>query len=163
MCIRDRTYTVCGTPEYLAPEIILHKGHGKAADWWAFGILVYEFLVGIDPFSDDEPLHIYQNILKGKLKFPLDFDSNAKSLIKRLLQQDVSKRLGNLKGGNQDIKEHRLFDGVQWNEIYRMAQEAPYVPVTKGQGDTRNFEDYPESGSQTEDIEPDKDPFLKWQ
>lgn len=112
--IDNRTYTLCGTPEYLAPEILLNKGHGKPVDWWCLGILVYEMLAGIDPFNDEDPMAIYQKILKGKVKFPRNFDKKAKSLVKHLLVADLTKRYGNLKGGANDIKMHEWFKMMDW-------------------------------------------------
>lgn len=70
----SRTYTLCGTPEYIAPEILLNTGHGKPADWWTLGVFIYEMTAGIDPFNAEDPMMIYQNIIKCKLSFPNGFD-----------------------------------------------------------------------------------------
>merc|ERR1712185_768270 len=156
-----RTYTLCGTPEYIAPEVLLNKGHGKPVDWWTLGILVYEMIVGYPPFVDEDPMGIYQKILSGKIYFPKFFDKNAKVLVKKLLTADLSKRYGNLKAGPDDIIKHKWFS-IDWEKLKAKQIPAPYKPQMKNEQDVSNYEDIPDSAELPPIVPPAADPFKDW-
>lgn len=161
--IEHRTYTLCGTPEYIAPEVLLNKGHGKPVDWWTLGILIYEMIVGYPPFVDEDPMGgIYQKILAGKITFPKIFHKEAKSLVKKLLTPDLGKRFGNLKNGAADIKEHKWFKDLSWEDLVAKKIEAPFKPAVKGATDTSNFDDYPDSDQEPPAVNASQDPFTNW-
>jgi len=157
-----RTYTLCGTPEYIAPEVLLNKGHGKPVDWWTLGILTYEMIVGQPPFCDEEPMGIYQKILAGKVYFPKYFDANAKGLVKKLLTADLSKRYGNLKDGSNDIIKHKWYSSINYAQLEAMSIPAPYKPQMKNEQDISNYEDIPDSTELPKPVPAAQDPFTDW-
>ncbi|VFR00580.1 unnamed protein product [Cuscuta campestris] len=141
---RTLAYSTVGTPDYIAPEVLLKKGYGMECDWWSLGAIMYEMLVGYPPFYSDDPMSTCRKIVnwRAHLKFPEEakLSPEAKDLISKLLC-DVTKRLGS--NGAGEIKAHPWFRGVDWNRIYHM--EAAFIPEVTGELDTQNFEKFEES------------------
>lgn len=119
-------------------------------------------VVGIDPFTADDPMEIYKKILAGKLKFPRSFPKDARNLVKNLVVQDLTKRYGNLKNGADDIKNCSWFSKMDWTDLYNKKFPAPYLPKVTSSSDTRNFDRYPDSKENSPAINQKDDPFLKW-
>lgn len=129
----------CGTPEYLAPEILFRLENGKAVDWWTLGAFIYELLTGLPPFYSADRDELFNNIKYKTLKYPFYISPTAKSLLEGLLEKDPEKRLGS-KMGAQEIKNHSWFQDIEWEKYLKKEVKAPLVPVVKNELDFSNFD-----------------------
>lgn len=141
LCISDisRTYTICGYPQYMSPEMLRSVGYGKSIDWWQLGVLLYELNSGTTPFEGENSTEIFENILDCKYNIPDDFSEDLQGLVTKLLEKDISKRYGNLKKGADDIKSHSWFKDINWLSLVNQKVKATFIPRVVGPNDLSQY------------------------
>jgi len=130
--------SVCGTPEYLAPEILLEQGYGKMVDWWSLGILIFEMATGYRPFSNKNRDKLFEDIKETAPMIPNHFSKNMKDLITKLLEKDPTKRLGY--NGADEIQKHPAFQNIKWDEDTMIKKTPPFIPLLTKPNDLRYFD-----------------------
>ena len=143
--IEEKSFTICGTLQYIAPEIISGEGYNESVDWWSLGIIMYEMLTGKLPFkfnfdNQEEQEQNDLNIYDKKIKYPSWIEENAKDLINKLLNKDPEKRLGSGKEGAENIKKHPFFSDIDWNKALNKELRPPFIPKIENETDIKYFE-----------------------
>ena len=144
----EKTYTTCGTHEYISPEVIDGVGYDETCDWWQLGILLYEMIAAETPFVSPNPYELYSNILTKKVQFTSAFDETTKGLISDLLHKDPSKRIT-----QREILGHGFFAGMCWEQVKELGLTPPFVPTLSAALDSSYFENFAESQTEEETME----------
>ncbi|XP_054832004.1 serine/threonine-protein kinase N1-like isoform X2 [Eublepharis macularius] len=137
----DRTSTFCGTPEFLAPEVLTDTSYTRAVDWWGLGVLVYEMLVGESPFPGDDEEEVFDSIVNDEVRYPRFLSTEAIGIMRRLLRRNPERRLGSSERDAEDVKKQPFFRSIEWEALLARKIKPPFVPVIKGREDISNFDE----------------------
>ncbi|KAL7671076.1 hypothetical protein ACOME3_005989 [Neoechinorhynchus agilis] len=137
----DTTDTFCGTPEFLAPEVLTEPSYTRAVDWWGLGVLIFEMLVGESPFPGENEEEIFDSIVNDEVRYPGFLSSDATNLIKRLLRKQVKHRLGASERDSEDVKKQMFFRVIDFNGLLNRTATAPFLPQIKSPEDVSNFDE----------------------
>lgn len=140
ICDNFSARTMCGTPEYLAPELFDSKGHGKAVDWYSLGALAYEMLTGLPPYYTQDRNLLFDRIRRAQLQYPQYISAVAKALLQGLLTRQPESRLGGGPEDGAEVRAHSFFATVDWQALYQRVVTPPFKPKVAGAGDVSNFE-----------------------
>jgi serine/threonine protein kinase len=142
--VSDKTYTLCGTPLYLPPEVLLNRGHTLSADHWSLGVLIFEMVCGRTPFHSPgmDQTSLFRAIVKGVYKLDDSFSPAASSIVAGFLTKDPAKRLGSLAGREDDVYAHPWFTGIHFDVLRRKGIHAPFAPKIADPLDASNFDDW---------------------
>ncbi|XP_077334810.1 serine/threonine-protein kinase N3 isoform X1 [Lithobates pipiens] len=152
----DRTSTFCGTPEFLAPEVLTDTTYTYAVDWWGLGVLIYEMLVGECPFPGDDEEEVFDSIVNEEVRYPRFLSSEAIKLIRKLLRKAPERRLGAGVGDAEEIKVQPFYQELDWEALYARKLQPPFVPSLKDPYDVKNFDE--EFTGQKPILTPSEDP-----
>uniref|UniRef100_A0A3Q2QJC5 protein kinase C n=1 Tax=Fundulus heteroclitus TaxID=8078 RepID=A0A3Q2QJC5_FUNHE len=136
----DRTSTFCGTPEFLAPEVLTDTSYTRAVDWWGLGVLVYEMLVGESPFPGDDEEEVFDSIVNDEVRYPRFLSTEAIGIMRRLLRRNPERRLGSGEKDAEDVKKQPFFRGMDWDALLQRKMPPPFVPTIAGKEDVSNFD-----------------------